>query len=300
MIMHLKCTVIPLINASSPCTLHWMFHSVLTEETCRVHVLLWACSSFMNINEDTRRPTELIKTLDHYCRPTVGILRFRGASSWKPGESAMLGSHQSSFEINLEIIDTKARCWTLQCDISASRFLPTSQLEISSWDRFCWLVISTLLHRSAPVSQLLLCALQTHYHIIMIQGKTHQSSTLNPHYPSDKDSNVLWPSLGWSGPEGLSLTKTFGTNCFVNKNTNIPYKGWSPVKRGVRTDPRHELGTLWGLSSPVSVVLSAMCNRWTPEILWASPPAWIKMEGLSLPLSHRLIRAVHQPDWHIK
>lgn len=152
MIMHLKCTVIPLINASSPWTLHWMFHSVLTEETCRVHVLLWACSSFMNINENTRRPTELIKTLDHYYRPTVGMLRFQGASSWKPGGSGMLGSHQSSFEINSGIIDAKTRCWILQCDISASRFLLTSHLETSSSDRFCWLVIFTLLHRSALVS----------------------------------------------------------------------------------------------------------------------------------------------------
>lgn len=84
MIMHLKCAVILLINASSPCTLHRMFRSVVTEETYRVPVLLWACSSFMNINEDTGRPTKLIKTLGHYYRLTVRILRFQVASGRNP------------------------------------------------------------------------------------------------------------------------------------------------------------------------------------------------------------------------
>lgn len=81
--MHLKCAVILLINASSPCTPHRTF--LVTEETYRVPVLLWARSSFMNINEDTGRPTELIKTLDHYYRPRVGILQFQEASGWNPG-----------------------------------------------------------------------------------------------------------------------------------------------------------------------------------------------------------------------
>lgn len=201
MIMHLKCTVIPLINASSPCTLHWMFPSVLTEETCRVHVLLWAWSSFMNINEDTRRPTELIKTLDHYYRPTVGILRFHGASSWKPGGSAMLGSHQSSFEINLEIIDPKRRCWILQCDIY--------QLHGSS-------PLHTLKHPppGSADSRSLHCYIDRRWcrdffsvpsKLIITLLWSRKSSTLSSHYPSDKDSNVLRPSLGWLEPEGLHL-----------------------------------------------------------------------------------------------
>lgn len=40
MMMHLKCRVIPCINAPSSCKPHWPFCSVLTAETCRVGVLL--------------------------------------------------------------------------------------------------------------------------------------------------------------------------------------------------------------------------------------------------------------------
>lgn len=105
------------------------------------------CSSFMNIKEDTGGPTKLIKTLDHYYSHTVRMLRFRVPSNRK---SKLPGScESSSFCLSR---------WSLMWKRDA---------------RSCVVKYLLLLlgHRSAPVSGLLLHALQTDDHIVMIRTK---------------------------------------------------------------------------------------------------------------------------------
>lgn len=85
--------------------------------------------------------------------------------------------------------------WFQQCDISASRFFTTRHREAASSTRlatrtdFCWLRISScvidhrLCHAFFSVSSKLIIE-------SLCYGKIHQSSTLSPHEPSDRDSKV--------------------------------------------------------------------------------------------------------------
>ena len=69
MITHLKCAIDLLINAYplDRCMLLRMFWS----DDC----LDRRTTQSLNINDNTRRPRRLIRTLEHYCTPTVaGVL----------------------------------------------------------------------------------------------------------------------------------------------------------------------------------------------------------------------------------
>lgn len=95
------------------------------------------CSSFMNINEDTRRPTKLIKTQNRYYSPTVGRLPFLVPSSRK---SAIPGSRQSSSFLTYLLLHTRRVVAkpqnTIQQAPSYSHRLLTTRI------RFCLLRIS--------------------------------------------------------------------------------------------------------------------------------------------------------------
>lgn len=93
------------------------------------------CSSFMNINEDARRPTELIKTQNRYYSPTVGRLPFLVPSSRK---SAIPGSQCSSLLTYL-LLHTGRVVAKPQNTIQQA---PSSSHRLTTRIRFCLLRLS--------------------------------------------------------------------------------------------------------------------------------------------------------------
>lgn len=94
------------------------------------------CSSFMNINEDARRPTELIKTQNRYYSPTVGRLPFLVPSSRK---SAIPGSQSSSFLTYLLLHTGRV---VAKSQITIQQAPSSSSHRLTTRIRFCLLRIS--------------------------------------------------------------------------------------------------------------------------------------------------------------
>lgn len=98
------------------------------------------CSSFMNINKDTRRPTELIKTQGRYYSSTAGRLRFLVPSSRK---SAIPGSHQSSSFLMYLLLHTGRVVAKPQNTIQQS----FSSHRLTTRIHLCWLRIYRIVDR---------------------------------------------------------------------------------------------------------------------------------------------------------